>query len=61
MPFPGRRQPAGIVRARTEEDSMATSIEPHLWASDFRAVIEWYQTALGFEVTAWSPDEKSAN
>ena len=40
---------------------MAASIEPHLWASDFRAAIAWYRRTLGFEAVAWSPDEETAN
>ena len=40
---------------------MPVSIEPHLWASDFRASIDWYQRTLGFEAVAWSPDEQTAN
>lgn len=39
---------------------MASSIEPHLWTDDFSSMVEWYRSVLGFEVTAWFPDEAAA-
>jgi uncharacterized glyoxalase superfamily protein PhnB len=39
---------------------MASAIEPHLWTDRFAEMVDWYRTALGFEVGAWFPDEATA-
>jgi uncharacterized glyoxalase superfamily protein PhnB len=39
---------------------MTPAIEPHLWTDDFPAMVEWYRSALGFDVAAWYPDEATA-
>lgn len=39
---------------------MTAPIEPHLWASDLAASIEWYRGVLGFQPATWYPDEESA-
>jgi PhnB protein len=35
------------------------AIEPHLWTQSLSSAVAWYRDVLGFEPSAWFPDESA--